>query len=134
MSVVWVCTTAITMQTVLTLKMDSFAHVILAILGMAQSVKVSPSVSIGAWYTVTYCILVAGAHCSVSLFSDIDECLLETDTCDDDADCIDTDGSYTCTCHVGFSGDGEICCECVYYILCELYICMVLREVVVRSL
>lgn len=25
------------------------------------------------------------------------------------ADCTDEIGSYTCVCHTGFSGDGEIC-------------------------
>ena len=44
-------------------------------------------------------------------FLDIDECLLGTDLCDGiNADCNDTDGSYTCTCHIGFTGDGETCC------------------------
>ena len=42
--------------------------------------------------------------------SDVDECFLGTDSCDRNADCNDTDGSYTCTCHNGFTGDGETCC------------------------
>ena len=44
------------------------------------------------------------------IFLDIDECSLEVDTCDDNADCTDIDGSYMCTCLVGFTGDGETCC------------------------
>ena len=56
------------------------------------------------------CIILLPATNMVFLFPDIDECLMGTDSCDRNADCSDTDGSYTCTCHVGFSGDGETCC------------------------
>ena len=49
----------------------------------------------------------------IMFFLDIDECTLEVDTCDDNADCTDIDGSYICTCHVGFTGDGETCCTYV---------------------
>ena len=46
-----------------------------------------------------------------SLPSDIDECAEGTDTCDSKyADCVDTDGNYTCHCHTGYTGDGETCC------------------------
>ena len=33
--------------------------------------------------------------------------------CDINSDCINTDGSYTCTCtcHPGYSGNGRNCCE-----------------------
>jgi len=41
--------------------------------------------------------------------SDIDECTLGTDNCDANADCANTDGSFTCTCNVGYSGDGVTC-------------------------
>ena len=40
---------------------------------------------------------------------DIDECELETDTCDVNAECTNTDGSYTCSCNAGYSGDGMTC-------------------------
>ena len=39
--------------------------------------------------------------------SDIDEC--DADPCDADADCQNFVGSFTCTCNVGFSGDGFSC-------------------------
>ena len=38
-----------------------------------------------------------------------DECSLETDDCDNNAKCIDTDTSYTCECNPGFDGDGITC-------------------------
>ena len=45
------------------------------------------------------------------LLTDIDECSLGTDTCDiGHADCTDTEGSYSCTCHIGYTGNGELCC------------------------
>ena len=46
----------------------------------------------------------------------MDECSLGTDTCDVNAGCIDTDGSFNCICKVGFSGDGESCCKYSYII------------------
>ena len=32
---------------------------------------------------------------------DIDECLLQQDDCDDNAECTNTDGGYDCTCNDG---------------------------------
>ena len=44
-----------------------------------------------------------------TFISDILECNLETDGCHDNATCADTDGSYTCTCDIGYTGDGFTC-------------------------
>lgn len=46
-----------------------------------------------------------------SLLKDIDECQLELDECADNADCTDSEGSYTCSCSVGYSGDGLVNCD-----------------------
>jgi hypothetical protein len=41
---------------------------------------------------------------------DIDECSDGSDNCDDtNAMCMNTQGSFTCMCNVGFSGDGVTC-------------------------
>ena len=40
-------------------------------------------------------------------FLDIDECL--TNPCDANANCNNTDGSYGCTCHLGYEGNGTYC-------------------------
>jgi hypothetical protein len=41
-------------------------------------------------------------------YTDIDECAGNS-TCDDNADCDDSDGSYWCQCLPGFQGDGYNC-------------------------
>ena len=44
------------------------------------------------------------------LYSDIDECASDAlNNCHHNATCTDTDGSYTCTCKSGSTGDGIIC-------------------------
>lgn len=40
--------------------------------------------------------------------TDMNECDLAND-CDPDAECVNSDGSYTCTCRDGYSGDGKTC-------------------------
>ena len=40
---------------------------------------------------------------------DIDECVSGTDNCDGNANCTNTEGSFTCQCSSGFNGDGETC-------------------------
>lgn len=44
-----------------------------------------------------------------SLKLDIDECSSDTSPCDQNADCNNSDGSYSCACKRGFSGDGVAC-------------------------
>ena len=41
---------------------------------------------------------------------DINECDVGMDNCDEERGiCNNTDGSYTCSCELGFSGDGINC-------------------------
>ena len=42
-------------------------------------------------------------------YSDIDECQLGSDDCDENAECTNTHASYVCTCKEGYSGDGTDC-------------------------
>eukprot|EP01084_Bolivina_argentea_P180411 311702_1 len=42
---------------------------------------------------------------------DVDECAAQTYTCDTNAKCINTDGSYECACNPGFSGNGLSCTD-----------------------
>jgi hypothetical protein len=39
---------------------------------------------------------------------DINECS-GSNNCHANANCTDTEGSYTCACHTGYSGDGTSC-------------------------
>ena len=43
--------------------------------------------------------------------SDINECKLDTDDCDENAECTDTIGSFSCDCNFGYTGSGRECCE-----------------------
>ena len=51
--------------------------------------------------------------------TDVDECQLGVDICDENATCTNTNGSYKCECKSGFMGDGTICNgkQCYYHIL-----------------
>ena len=41
--------------------------------------------------------------------SDLNECTLGSYTCDSNAECHNTVGSYTCSCRNGFTGNGKTC-------------------------
>jgi len=41
--------------------------------------------------------------------SDINECETGDFECDDNAECINTEGSYECNCNNGYEGDGKNC-------------------------
>ena len=45
----------------------------------------------------------------VCAVSDINECDLNTHNCSNNADCLNTNGSFVCNCSSGFSGNGVIC-------------------------
>ena len=42
---------------------------------------------------------------------DIDECADGSHRCNSSASCINTDGSFNCTCDNGYGGDGFNCCK-----------------------
>lgn len=44
-----------------------------------------------------------------SCFSDLDECLSGARPCDVNASCTNSDGSYSCVCNQGFTGNGTVC-------------------------
>ena len=61
--------------------------------------------------------LCHGRNLSENFFiSDINECALGMDNCDRNADCTDTEGSFTCTCELGYTGDGTTCSKLVCFL------------------
>ena len=46
---------------------------------------------------------------TVSLLPDIDECALNLDSCHAQATCSNNQGSYSCACNTGWSGNGFNC-------------------------
>jgi hypothetical protein len=42
-------------------------------------------------------------------YKDIDECTSFTHNCNSNATCNNTDGSFTCACNSGYTGDGINC-------------------------
>ena len=45
------------------------------------------------------------------MFSDINECALYDDLCGEHAHCVNTLGSYKCSCNRHYIGDGVICLQ-----------------------
>ena len=41
--------------------------------------------------------------------SDINECTMATSNCSSNATCINTPGSFICTCNQGYTGNGVVC-------------------------
>ena len=44
-----------------------------------------------------------------SFILDVNECAENTYTCDQNADCVNTVGSYTCRCRARYNGNGYTC-------------------------
>ena len=55
--------------------------------------------------------VVGAVTCARLLVADANECVLETDNCDASANCLNNEGSFTCTCDPGFrlQPDGLSC-------------------------
>ena len=50
----------------------------------------------------------------VVLYVDINECG-DSNNCDENAQCTNTEGSYTCSCNLGYTGDGVNCTSKSYF-------------------
>jgi len=48
-------------------------------------------------------------HGCTTLHADINECENGDDNCHENANCTNTEGSFTCSCNPGYAGDGVIC-------------------------
>ena len=58
---------------------------------------------------VSYKINTFKSKYSGETCNDIDECTDDGDNCNVQATCINTSGSFTCSCDSGYSGDGVSC-------------------------
>ena len=94
---------AILMQAVKTQMGASFASVRLVLQEMEQAAQVNMLSTRQCKYLSPLCCV-----CSPTP-TDIDECEAGIVSCDSNAECNNTDGSYTCSCSSGFSGDGMRC-------------------------
>ena len=53
-------------------------------------------------------VLIAIDECA-TIVTDVDECATGISNCAANATCTNTFGSFTCTCNLGYYGDGTIC-------------------------
>ena len=53
---------------------------------------------------------------------DVNECVTNQHTCSPHATCINTPGSYNCTCNSGYYGNGFNCTGIKYYNMCTGYL------------
>ena len=60
-------------------------------------------------------------------FIDINECTSGEHNCHQNAVCVNTEGSFTCTCNSGFVGDGKTCAGLFSYIVKEVVDYFVVR-------
>ena len=58
-----------------------------------------------------------GNMCELTLYFvlDINECSAKSDRCNVNAVCENTQGSYTCTCQAGYTGNGRTCTGKMFY-------------------
>lgn len=56
--------------------------------------------------------------------SDLDECATEDHSCNPNANCMNTPGSYRCVCKEGFNGDGFSCSGETGEMHREMHICI----------
>ena len=68
-------------------------------------------------YTVYPCCFL------FTTFVEIGDCM-RLSPCPDYATCNDTEGSYTCTCDSGYSGDGFSCDGRLLHLSADIYCCI----------
>lgn len=62
------------------------------------------------------------------LLLDIDECQSGTHNCDVNAECTNSQGSFTCTCKEGYRANGDTCEGEIYFCLFFIYTRLVLKS------
>ena len=70
----------------------------------------------------------------ISFLADVDECIAAKHTCDANANCVNTHGSYNCSCKSGYTGDGFNCTGEIIQIFSYNYLVkIVLDGIVLRD-
>ena len=65
------------------------------------------NISFFSWLSVCFLFFFCLFVCFFLL--DVNECTSATHKCHANADCVNTHGSYNCTCKAGYTGDGRNC-------------------------
>ncbi len=60
-------------------------------------------------FSVSYIYATPYVFSCYLFLTDIDECAANTHDCHLYATCTNTDGSFTCACNAGYTGDGKSC-------------------------
>ena len=90
-------------------------------LGMEHFVKVCKTSNTLCFISVYVIKLKSVIVFLVSIAPDIDECSIDPSGCDENADCTNSEGSYSCTCKQGFTGDGVKCQGTAEHHLHQIY-------------
>ena len=53
---------------------------------------------------------------------DDDECLMGTHNCDSSATCSNTIGGFSCSCNLGYSGNGLTCSGTFFFLLFLIFL------------
>ena len=100
MSASSICPCVILILTVTTPLGATSAFAMLVILGMVSHT------AIVSLQRITITLLI---ECIFPL--DVDECELGSNDCDENAECTDSIGSFSCSCNFGYTGSGRDCCR-----------------------
>lgn len=64
----------------------------------------------------------------ILLVADNNECSENTHNCSTNGFCNNTDGSFTFTCSIGYSGDGQNCTGILVHFIVKIELTVVLRH------
>ena len=95
--------TAIPMVSAQILMDHSFVHVVMDFMEMEHFVKVM------IYYYENFIVVVLALTSRSFFILDINECDQSLHQCHANAYCTNTNGSFTCTCSNGYSGNGTTC-------------------------
>ena len=63
--------------------------------------------------------------------ADIDECKIGNNSCHENAQCTNTEGSFTCSCNSGYTGDGTECSMVLTVVLLSVWVLVAIAVVLI---